>query len=162
MLFRSGDERDQTDSTPPSQGEVSIRQLSATTAGVKFAGFADEQTEIVKVRLNAGPRPTPPWDFLAEELLGAPESWNGELTVAPASGSLVFACAEAENSAGLSTAACSDLVWDSEAPEVRFHMLERELGRNLSSVPHRMQGACIQSPMFPALARSYIFGRQYR
>ena len=41
------------DKTPPSKGDVTIRQINATYAEILSSGFEDEETKVVKYKISA-------------------------------------------------------------------------------------------------------------
>lgn len=105
------------DTSPPSEGVVTLQQLTGREFEAKFTGFLDEETEVIKIILEV--KDEVGYVAFRQELGGKEESFAGAVKSVPGSGRLVMACATAFNVASLQTLVCSDmLVWDASPPVI--------------------------------------------
>ena len=107
-----------SDPTPPTAGNVTARQISATKLKVGCAGFLDEETEIILFNVEVGSSDGET-NWHLEWSNGNRDEWLGELHNPPPSGALVHVCASAENAAHGVTRACAPpFIWDATPPQL--------------------------------------------
>ena len=85
---------------------------------IDTSGFADEETEIVAMRVTVG-KTAGGTEFLEDIHNSTREQYVGKLQRPPATGTRIVPCAEATNGEGLVTRVCGETtVWDATPPKL--------------------------------------------
>ena len=95
-------------------------QIGYESALLGYAGFVDEDTEIVEMTVTV--EDDVGVEYFSKTIAGTEEVYRGALHAQPPSGTSVHQCTTATNSAAKTAQGCSpDIVWDTEPPTV-FNM----------------------------------------
>ena len=167
------------DRTPPTVGTVTLSQMNADLALVKFAQFVDRDSEIATTELTvwAAGKGTGGSQMVAtKRFAGEAESWTGQLRALleyldtygrPHWGrfpvpheSTVKACVKVTNVFNLGTTVCSaPLVWDAKAPKMVMLFTKNPFTGSWRIPEEKLNGKVITyNPMWTNLSKSMRFG----
>ena len=110
---------DDGDRTPPVLGKVEIKQIGPNHVAVNFAGFREEESDILSTEMTIRLKTSYGKIFYCEANGGTSESWSGPLDETPNHNEEVIVCAKVRNSYNkLATKCSAPMIWDARPPEI--------------------------------------------